>query len=238
VTRMLELVRANPRFGYRRIWALLRREGWRVNRKRVWRLWRQQGLKVPRKKRKKRRLGHSGNSCVRRRARYKNHVWAWDFIYDRTADGHPLKWLTLVDEYTRECLALVVARGMTAKAAAVVARVIAERGAPAHLRSDNGSEMIARAMRAMLAAAGVETLYIEPAAPWENGYAESFNSKLRDELLECEEFGSLLEARVLAQQWQEQYNTARPHSALGYQTPAEFAAACVRPASGGPAGGK
>src|SRR5262249_7714665 len=128
VTRMLELVREHPRFGYRRIWALLRREGFRVNRKRVWRLWRQQGLQVPRKKRKKRRLGHSGTSCVRRRARYKNHVWAWDFIFDRTADGRPLKWLTLVDEFTRECLALEVARGMTAKAAAqVVARVIAER---------------------------------------------------------------------------------------------------------------
>jgi putative transposase len=234
VRRMLELVRQHPRFGYRRIWVLLRREGFRVNRKRVWRLWRQQGLKVPRKKRKKRRLGHSGNSCARRRARYKNHVWAWDFIYDRTADGRPLKWLTLVDEFTRECLALEVARGMTAQAAAaVVARVIAERGAPAHLRSDNGSEMIARAMQRMLAERGVETLYIAPAAPWENGYAESFNSKLRDELLECEEFTSLLEARVLGKQWQEQYNTARPHSALGYQTPAEFAASCARSASGG-----
>ena len=239
VLRILELVREHPRYGYRRIWALLRREGWWVNRKRIWRLWRQQGLKVPRKKRKKRRLGHSGNSCVRRRARYKNHVWAWDFIYDRTADGRPLKWLTLVDEFTRECLALEVARGMTAKAAAaVVARVIAERGAPGHLRSDNGSEMIASAMRAMLAEVGVETLYIEPAAPWENGYAESFNSKLRDELLECEEFTSLLEARVLGKAWKEQYNTARPHSALGYRTPAEFAASCVRPASEGPAGGK
>ena len=115
VRRMLELVREHPRFGYRRIWVLLRREGWRVNRKRVWRLWRQQGLKVPRKKRKKRRLGHSGNSCVRRRARYKNHVWAWDFIYDRTADGRPLKWLTLVDEFTRACLALEVGRCCTAR---------------------------------------------------------------------------------------------------------------------------
>jgi len=233
VARMLELVQAHPRFGYRRIGALLRREGWRVNRKRVWRLCKQQGLKVPRKKRKKRRLGHSGNSCARRRAQHNNHVWAWDFLHDRTADGRPLKWLTLVDEFTRECLALEVARGMTARAAAaVLARVIQERGAPGHLRSDNGPEMIAKAMRALLAEAEVETLYIEPAAPWENGYAESFNSKLRDELLECEEFGSLLEARVLAKQWKEQYNTARPHSALGYRTPAEFAASCLRAGGG------
>jgi len=232
---MLELVQAHPRFGYRRIGALLRREGWRVNRKRVWRLCKQQGLKVPRKKRKKRRLGHSGNSCARRRAQHNNHVWAWDFLHDRTADGRPLKWLTLVDEFTRECLALEVARGMTARAAAaVLARVIQERGAPGHLRSDNGPEMIAKAMRALLAEAEVETLYIEPAAPWENGYAESFNSKLRDELLECEEFGSLLEARVLAKQWKEQYNTARPHSALGYRTPAEFAASCLRADSAKP----
>jgi len=220
---MLELVRAQPRFGYRRIWVLLRREGWRVNRKRVWRLWRQQGLKVPRKKRKKRRLGHSGNSCVRRRARYKNHVWAWDFIYDRTADGRPLKWLTLVDEFTRECLALEVARGMTAKAAAaVVARVIAERGAPGHLRSDNGSEMIARAMQAMLAAVGVETLYIEPGAPWENGYAESFNSKLRDEFLNAELFDNAKHAQAMAAAWKWAYNEDRPHSSLNYLTPAEF----------------
>src|SRR5262249_62157806 len=135
-----------------------------------------------------------------RRARHKDHVWAWDFLHDRTADGRPLKWLTLVDEFTCECLALEVARGMTARAAAaVVARVIQERGAPGHLRSDNGSEMIAKAMRAMLAELGVETLYIEPGAPWENGYAEAFNSKLRDEPLEGEEFGSLLEARVLGQ---------------------------------------
>jgi transposase InsO family protein len=238
VARMLELVGQHPRFGYRRIWALLRREGFAVNRKRVYRLWRQQGLKVPRKKRKKRRLGHSGNGCARRRPERINHVWAWDFIHDRTADGRPLKWLTLVDEFTRECLALEVARGMTARAAAaVVAGVIQQRGAPGHVRSDNGPEMIALAMRTMLAQAGVETLYIEPGAPWENGYAESFNSKLRDELLEREEFGSLLEARVLGKDWKQQYNTARPHSALGYLTPAEFAATCARAAAGGPAGG-
>src|ERR671932_559984 len=134
VARMLELVGRHPRYGYRRIGALLRAEGWRVNRKRVYRLWRQQGLKVPRKQRKKRRLGSSANSCVRRPAEHKDHVWAWDFLHDRTSDGRPLKWFTLVDEYTRECLALEVERGMTARAVtAVLAAVVRERGAPAHI---------------------------------------------------------------------------------------------------------
>jgi transposase InsO family protein len=235
VTRMLELVRRHPRYGYRRIWALLRREGWRVNRKRVHRLWRQQGLKVPRKQRKKRRLGSSANSCARRPARHKDDVWAWDFLHDRTADGRPLKWLTLVDEYTRECLALEVGRGMTARAvAAVLAGVVARRGVPAHIRSDNGPEFIARAIRAWMAGAGLETLYVEPGAPWENGYAESFNSKVRDELLNAEEFASLLEARVLGREWKRQYDHERPHSSLGYLTPAEFGAVCPRADSAKP----
>jgi transposase InsO family protein len=229
VARMLELVRQHPRYGYRRIWALLRREGWRVNRKRVHRLWRQQGLKVPRKQRKKRRLGSSANSCVRRPAEHKDHVWAWDFLHDRTTDGGPLKWFTLVDEYTRECLALEVRRGMTAKAVTeVLAGVVRQRGVPAHIRSDNGPEFIAKAIRAWMAGAGLETLYIDPGAPWENGYAESFNSKVRDELLNAEEFASLLEARVLGQEWKQAYNHERPHSSLGYRTPAEFGALCPR----------
>jgi putative transposase len=235
VARMLELVRQHPRYGYRRIWALLCREGWRVNRKRVHRLWRQQGLKVPRKQRKKRRLGSSANSCVRRPAEYRDHVWAWDFLHDRTRDGGPLKWFTLVDEYTRECLALEVRRGMTARAvSAVLAEVVRQRGAPAHIRSDNGPEFIAQAIRAWMAAAGVATLYIEPGAPWENGYAESFNSKVRDELLNAEEFASLLEARVLGREWQRGYNRERPHSSLGYRTPAEYGAMCPRADSAKP----
>ncbi|HJT78792.1 MAG TPA: IS3 family transposase, partial [Gemmataceae bacterium] len=206
VARMLELVRKHPRFGYRRIWALLRREGWRVNRKRVHRLGRQQGLKVPRKQRKKRRRGSSANRCVRRPAEHKDHVWAWDFLHDRTSDGRPLKWFTLVDEYTRECLALEVGRGMTAQAVgAVLAAVVRGRGAPLHIRSDNGPEFIAKTIRAWVASAGLETLYIEPGAPWENGYAESFNSKVRDELLNAEEFGSVLEAKVLAKEWRRDY---------------------------------
>jgi putative transposase len=227
VARLLELVRRHPRYGYRRIWALLRREGWQVNRKRVYRLWREQGLKVPRKQRKKRRLGSSANSCLRRPAEHKDHVWSWDFLHDRTSDGRALKWFTLVDEYTRECLALEVRRGMPALAVReVLAAVVRRRGAPRHIRSDNGPEFIAQAIRRWMAGAGLETLYIAPGAPWENGYAESFNSKVRDELLNAEEFGSLLEARLLGQAWQQEYNHVRPHSSLGYRTPAEFAAAC------------
>ena len=230
---MLELVRQHPRFGYRRIWALLRREGWQINRKRVHRLWRQQGLKVPRRQRKKRRLGTGGaNSCVRRRPEHKDHVWAWDFLFDVTVSGGTLKWLTVVDEYTRECLALEVGRGMTARGVlAVLARLVSARGAPVHIRSDNGPEFIARAIRAWLSKEGVETLYIDPAAPWENGYAESFNGKVRDELLEREEFANLLEAQVLGRQWKHEYDHVRPRSALGYLTPAEFAKTCSRPDS-------
>jgi transposase InsO family protein len=230
VRRMLELVRRHPRFGYRRISVLLHREGWRVNRKRVYRLWRQQGLKVPRKQRKKRRLGHSSNSCMRRPAQHKDHVWSWDFLHDRTGDGRPLKWFTLIDEYTRECLALEVDRGMTAQAVkAVLAGVVQQRGVPVHIRSDNGSEFIAKAIRAWMAATGLETLYIAPGAPWENGYAESFNSKVRDELLNAEVFGSVLEAKVLAREWRQEYNHVRPHSSLGYRTPADFGKMYPRP---------
>jgi putative transposase len=227
VKRMLELVGEHPRFGYRRIWALLRQEGFRVNRKLVYRLWRREGLKVPRRKKKRRRLGHSDNGCVRHEARARGHVWAWDFIHDRTQDGRPLKWLSVVDEYTRECVALEVARSMTAsRVVEVLAGLIAGRGAPVHLRSDNGPEFIAAEIREWLEAAKVGPLYIEPGSPWENGYCESFNARLRDELLEREEFSSPLEARVLGRAWKEQYNHGRPHSALGYMTPAEFAKTC------------
>jgi putative transposase len=227
--RILQLVGVHPRFGYRRIWALLVREGWRVNRKRVHRLWRRLGLKVPRRQRKKRRLGHGGNGCVRRRAEGKDHVWAWDFVHDRTADGRALKWLSVVDEYTRECLVLEVRRGLTAAAViGVLTEVTRGRGMPRHVRSDNGPEFIAHAIRTWLAASSVEALYIAPGSPWENGYAESFHSRLRDELLDREEFASLLEARVLAKQWQVAYNRERPHGSLGYRTPEEFASGCPR----------
>jgi transposase InsO family protein len=231
---MLELVREHPRYGYRRIWALLRREGWRVNRKRIHRLWRREGLKVPQKRRKKRHLGHSANGCARKRAEHKDHVWAWDFIFDRTRDGRPLKWLTLVDEYTRENLALEVGRSMRAEDVIdVLAELFAVRGASKHIRSDNGPEFIAAAIRRWLEYAGVGTLYIEPGSPWENGYAESFNSRLRDELLAREEWESVCEARAYGTRYRLEYNHRRPHSALGYRTPAEFAAGCsaVAPAT-------
>jgi putative transposase len=227
IQRSLELVGQHPRFGYRRIGALLRLDGWRVNRKRVYRLWRRQGLKVPRRKKKKRRLGHKENGCVRRPAQARNHVGAWDFIHDRTADGRPLKWLTVVDEYTRACVALEVARSLKAQRVIdVLAQQIRQRGAALHIRSDNGPEFIAVAIRRWLEEAKIDALYIEPGAPWENGYAESFNSKLRDELLDREEFSSLLEARVLSAHWHEEYDQRRPHSSLGYQTPAAFAKSC------------
>jgi putative transposase len=228
LARMLELVRSHPRYGYRRIWALLRQEGWGVNRKRVYRLWRREGLKVPQKQRKRRYLGHSANGCARHRAEHKDHVWAWDFIHDQTHDGRRLKWLSIVDEYTRECLALEVGRGMTSdRVIEVLVELFAVRGVPKHIRSDNGPEFIAAAIRRWLEHATVGTLYIAPGSPWENGYAESFHSRFRDELLDRDEFTSLAEARSLGSKWRLEYNHRRPHSSLGYQTPAEFAAGCA-----------
>lgn len=229
VARMLELVRLHPRFGYRRVRALLVAEGWRVSRKRVHRLWRANGLRVPKKARKKRRLGSSENGCVRRRSRGKDDVWCWDFIHDRTAGGGPLKWLSVVDEYTRECVALEVGRAMPAAGVVAVLEGLARaRGVPGHIRSDNGPEFIASAIRDWLSGAGVGALYVEPGSPWENGYAESFHSRLRDEFLGAEVFASELEARVLGAQWRRAYNHERPHSSLGYRTPAAFAAGCPR----------
>lgn len=228
VGRILELVARHPRYGYRTIWSLLREEGWRVNRKRIYRLWRAEGLKVPQKQRKRRRLGSSKNGCVRRRAEHKDHVWAWDFVHDRTREGRSLKWLAIVDEYTRECLALEVGRSMKADAVIDVLReLFTVRGVPKHIRSDNGPEFIAQAVRQWLKRAEVELLYIEPGSPWENGYAESFNSRFRDELLRREEFDSVREARALSTAWRLEYNHRRPHSSLGYRTPAAFAAGCA-----------
>jgi putative transposase len=228
VREMHELVRRYPRYGYRFITAKLRQEGWQVNFKRVYRLWRREGFKVPRKTRKRRRLGHSGNSCVRRRAEHKDHVWTWDFIHDRTATGQPLKWFAITDEYTRECLALEVDRSITAdRVLDVLTSLFLTRGVPKHIRSDNGPEFIAEAIRRHGEAAGLEMLYIEPGAPWENGYAESFFSRLRDELLNVEEFMNLAEARWFARRRLQEHNKERPHSSLGYRTPAEFAAGCA-----------
>jgi putative transposase len=230
VERMVGLSRENPRYGYRRVWAMLRREGWPVNKKRVHRLWREEGLKVPQKQRKRRRLlleGSSENGCKRRRAEHKDHVWSYDFVMDRTQDGKRLKILPVVDEYTRECLAIEVERSITAEeVVAILARLFEERGEPSYLRSDNGPEFVAAAAKHWLEASGVRTLYIEPGSPWENAYGESFNGRFGDELLKREEFGSLLEAKVLVEEYRQHYNGRRPHSALGYRTPSEFAASC------------
>lgn len=233
VQAMHTLVRRHPRFGYRRIHALLQDDGWRVNRKRIHRLWKQEKLNVPQKQRKKRRLGASDQGVTRHRAEHKDHVWAWDFIHDRDERGRPLKWLSLIDEYTRECLALEVDRSMKAvDVVDLVSQVMAIRGAPQFIRSDNGPEFIAEALRRFLAAAGVETLYIEPGSPWQNGFAESFHSRLRDELLNAELFVSLADAKALATSWRNDYNHCRPHSSLGYLTPAAYAATLVGDAVG------
>jgi putative transposase len=224
VERMVALSRQNPRYGYRRVWALLGREGWAVNKKRVQRLWREAGLKVPTKERKRRRLGTSEDGCTRRRAEYIDHVWSYDFAMDATEDGRRLKVMPIVDEYSRECLALDTERSITAEdLIETLDRLFTKRGQPAYIRSDNGPEFIAEAIKHWLAASGVGTLYIEPGAPWENAYSETFMSRLRDELLNREVFANLKEAQVLAGDYREHYNYHRPHGALGYLSPMEFA---------------
>ena len=225
--RMHQIKRKQPRYGSPRMTTLLREEGWRVNHKRVEKLMRREGLGVKTRPRKRRRLGKAENGASRKRAERPNHVWTWDFTFDRTEDGRALKWLAIVDEFTRECVKLEVERGFTARQ--VIGRLagaIAERGAPVHIRSDNGPEFIAKAIREWLQRAGVETLYIKPGAPWENAYIESFNGKLKDELIKGELFTSLLESQVLTKEYQEEYNKRRPHSSLGWLAPEEFARRC------------
>jgi putative transposase len=232
LVRIRDLAREHPRYGSRRITALLRREGWPVNRKRVHRLWRREGLKVPQVQRKRRRLGHSENSCTRRRAERPNHVWSYDFIHDQTADGRGLKMLPIVDEYTRECLTIEVERPLAATDVVSTLEYLFEvRGEPEHIRSDNGPEFIAEVVKGWLSRRGTKTLYIEPGSPWENAYSETFNSRLRDEILDREIFETLKEAKVLLEDHRLEYNHRRPHSSLGYVTPAEFAAAWLRPGS-------
>lgn len=225
--RMHDLVRRHPRRGHRMICGMLRLEGWRVNVKRIYRLWRQEGLRVPVKQRKRLRLGHGEGGIMRRRAMYRNHVWCVDFIHDRDERGRPLKWLSVVDEHTRECVALEVDRGMTAEGLAeVLIGVFAARGVPRHIRSDNGGEFIAGTLRRLATLTGVEHLYIAPGSPWENGFAESFHGRLRDELLNAEVFHDVADAKAQARAWREEYNHRRPHSALGYVPPAVYAARC------------
>jgi transposase InsO family protein len=210
------------RYGYRRITAMLNNEyGWRVNHKRVERIWRKEGLKVPKKQPKRKRLWLNDGSCIRLRPEYRDHVWSYDFMIDRTANGRTFKILNIIDEYTRECLAMLVKRRITSQE--VIDKLFEQfilRGIPGHIRSDNGPEFTAKAIRGWLNRIGVKTLFIEPGSPWENGYVESFNGKLRDELLNREIFTTLTEARVLIKQWRKEYNHIRPHSSLGYRPPA------------------
>lgn len=223
--QMRRLAEENPEYGYRMIWAALRQEGVEVNVKRVHRLWKLAGLKVVRPRPTREASGASENACSVTRAKYPNHVWTYDFMFDATSDGRSLKFLNVVDEYTRLCLRIEVGRSMTAR---TVVRVLSElvqiHGEPGALRSDNGTEFTAAAVKEWLAAAGIATLYIEPGSPWENGYAESFNSRFRADFLDREIFRSLVEAQVLAEKRRLKHNHKRPHSSLGYKTPAQFAA--------------
>jgi len=212
------------RYGYRRITALLRYDGWRINHKRVERIWRQEGLKVPQKQKKRKRLWLNDGSCIRLRPKHKDHVWSYDFVADRTSNGKAIRMLTLVDEYTRECLAIRVDRSL--KSHHVIdelADLFIDRGIPEYIRSDNGSEFTADDIRNWLGRLGVKTLFIEPGSPWENGYIESFNGKLRDELLNREVFDTVIEAKVIIERWRKEYNEKRPHSSLGYLPPAPVA---------------
>ena len=213
-----------PRWGYRQAHQHLREQGWAVNRKRVQRLWREEGLRVPQRKRKRRRLGESTAADGRLVAERPNHVWAFDFQADQTAEGRVFRCCNIVDEFTREALVMHVARSIDADTVvALLEGLVAERGAPEHLRMDNGPEMTAHALQGWCASAGTATVYIDPGSPWQNPYVESFHSRVRDELLDIEEFSCLAEAQVLIEDWREDYNRRRPHSALGMLPPAVFA---------------
>jgi len=216
---------ARPRWGYRRVHALLVQEGWEINRKRVQRVWREEGLRVPQRARKRRRLGESTGPAGRRAAERANHVWALDYQHDQTADGRVIRVLNVVDEFTREALVMHVARSIDAdRTVRVLERLVAERGAPAILRCDNGTELTSHALRDWCRFARTGTMFIDPGAPWQNAYVESFNGKVRDEVLNVEEFSCLAEARVVIEDWRQDYNQHRPHSSLGMRSPAAFAA--------------
>jgi len=218
---MTELATQYWRYGCRRITAMLHNEGWKINHKRVERLWRQEGLKVPQRQPKRRRLWLNDGSCVRLRPLYRNHVWSYDFVQTRTHDSRSFRMLTIIDEYTRECLAIDIGRKLTKEDVLYcLTSLFVCRGIPEHIRSDNGSEFTAKAVRSWLQRLGIKTLYIEPGSPWENGYIESFNGKLRDELLNGEIFDTLFEAKVIVERWRREYNYIRPHSSLGYKPPA------------------
>jgi putative transposase len=221
IARIIELTTQYGRYGYRRITAMLKQEGWLVNHKRVERIWRREGLKVPNKQPKRGRLWLNDGSCIRLRPGHKDHVWSYDFMTARTSDGRAFRILVILDEYTRECLAMLVARQISSNDVIdQLFQLFLFRGVPEYIRSDNGPEFTAKAIRGWLNRLGVRTLFIEPGSPWENGYIESFNGKLRDELLNREVFYTLTEAKILIEQWRKEYNQVRPHSSLGYRPPA------------------
>jgi transposase InsO family protein len=218
---IIRLATEYGRYGYRRVTELLRWDGWAVNHKRVERIWRQEGLKVPKRHRPRRRLWLNDGSCVRLRPQYPGHVWSYDFVHGRTSDGRALRFLVIIDEYSRECLSIDVSRKLNSEDVLCrLAELFILRGTPDYIRSDNGPEFTAKAVIGWLKRLEVQTLFIEKGSPWENGYCESFNSKFRDEFLNCELLDNLLEAKVLTARWRRYYNARRPHSALGYRPPA------------------
>jgi putative transposase len=218
---ILALARLYGRYGYRKITALLREAGWLINDKRVERIWKREGLKVPPKQPKRGRLWLTDGSCIRLRPEYPNHVWSYDFVEDRTHDGRKFRLLNVIDEFSHECLAIRVGRKLrTTEVIDVLSDLFLLRGVPGHIRSDNGPEFVAKSVRAWITAVGAKTAYIEPGSPWENGYVESFNARLRDELLDGEIFYSLREAEIIIESWRRHYNTVRPHASLGYRPPA------------------
>lgn len=209
------------RYGYRRVTGLLHNAGWQVNHKRVERIWRKEGLKVPKKQPKRGRLWLNDSSCVRLRAEYPRHVWSYDFVMNRTHDGKAFRTLNVIDEFTRECLAIRVARSLKGEdVQECLTDLFCQRGVPVHIRSDNGSEFSNEQIRTWLNELAVKPLFIEPGSPWENGFVESFNGKFRDELLNREIFYTLKEAQIIIEQWRKEYNQVRPHSSLHYRPPA------------------
>ena len=218
---ILALASQYGRFGYRRITVFLKQAGWKVGKDRVQRIWRREGLKVPAKQKPRGRLWLNDGSCIRLRPMHRNHVWSYDFVEARTHDGRSLRLLVMIDEFTRECLAIQVARRLNSShVIELLGDCMLVHGVPEYVRSDNGAEMTARRVKAWLQAVGSKPMFIEPGSPWENGYCESFNGKLRDECLNGEIFYSLREAQVVIEQWRKFYNTVRPHSSLGYRPPA------------------
>lgn len=235
VKRMVELASQYGRYGYPRITVLLKGEGFRANHKRVHRLWRREGLKVPRRQPKRGRLWLNDGSCIRLRPAHRDHVWSYDFMQDTTSEGRPIRLLTIIDEYTRECLSIDVKRNLTSEDVLErLTELFVTRGVPDHIRSDNGPEFTANRVRDWLGHLEVKPLFIEPGSPWENGYIESFNGRLRDELLNAELFDTLLEAQVLVERWRRHYNTVRPHSSLDYRPPAPEAIQPCPPGSATP----